>query len=131
MKIKKILPILLPPIIVLTINYTFIYIYSIWESFDVLMHTLGGIAITISVIQAKKVFKIQKETWWYHALTTIALVTLAATIWEFYEFIMDYIDLSRGIIFNRQPSVADTMDDYKNAILGSIATLAIYRNKKS
>ena len=129
MEIKKLLPILLPPVIVLTINYSFLFVYSIWENFDVLMHTLGGIAITISVIHAKKVFKINKETWWYHVLTTIALVTLAATIWEFYEFIMDYTDMTRGIIFARQPSVADTMDDYKNAILGSIATLVIYRKK--
>lgn len=129
MSTKKLLPIILPPLLVLSIDVVCRPLYAVWQNFDVFMHTLGGVAITISVIHAKKLFKIEKETWWYHALTTIGLVTLAATFWEFYEFIRDQIDHSNNILYIRQPSIADTMDDYKNAILGSIATLFILRKK--
>ena len=126
---KKILPIILPPVLVLSIDVVCRPLYGIWQNFDVFMHTLGGVTITISVIHAKKLFKIEKESWWYHTLTTVGLVTLAATFWEFYEFIRDEIDQANNILYTRQPSIADTMDDYKNAILGSIATLVFYKRK--
>ncbi|MBI4116725.1 hypothetical protein HY449_03190 [Candidatus Pacearchaeota archaeon] len=117
-KIVKILGFFMYPILLFLWNViiTLLGFYDSFPWLDIPMHFLGGIAVgysfflTLNYLQERENFQNKKI---YTAVFGIALVSLIAVFWEFYEFGMDYF-----FGLNYQLSVADTMLDFFLGILG-------------
>lgn len=103
------------PLFVLFAHYGTFFVYSFFPDYDVLMHFLGGCAIAVSWTVVRRELGV-REPWLYGVVTTVAMVALAAALWEFLEFIMDNIGWNFDGL--NQPSLADTMLDLLMGILG-------------
>lgn len=86
---------------------------------DIPLHLLGGISVAMSInylsrwLEASRLVIIRHR--FYRALLIVAMVTLVAVLWEWYEFLHDHFFGSRF-----QPSKADTMKDLLMGMLGGI-----------
>lgn len=91
---------------------------------DIPMHFAGGMAIAWGWMNILKYTKIVQPRFML-IITTVGVTMLAATFWEFFEFIHDQLNQSQQL----QPSIADTMFDYFNAIIGSlfVALMDVFR----
>lgn len=119
-KVVKILGFFMYPILLFLWNViiTLLGFYDSAQWLDIPMHLLGGIVVgysfflTLNYLQEKDNFQNKKI---YTAIFSVALVSLIAVFWEFYEFGMDYF-----FGLNYQPSVEDTMLDFFLGILGGV-----------
>lgn len=119
-KIVKILGFFMYPILLFLWNViiTLLGVYDSFPWLDIPMHFIGGIAVgysfflTLNYLQERDNFQNKKI---YTAIFGIALVSLIAVFWEFYEFGMDYF-----FGLNYQTSVEDTMLDFFLGILGGV-----------
>lgn len=126
--LHRLLPALLPPLLVLFVHYATFHIYTVWPDYDVVTHFLGGCSIAVSWSIIRRVLD-RDEPRWYGMLTTIAMVGLAAVLWEFSEFLMDRNGLFLGGFVN-QPSIADTMGDLFFGLLGGTAVAAFTTRRR-
>lgn len=113
------------PIFVLLLNFVALRLYLIWPDFDIPMHFLGGCAIAIGWMVIRRAMH-RVEPHGYAIMTTVAVVALAAVLWEFSEYLADRAGLS--LAGANQPSVSDTMGDLFFGLCGGIFTsfIAIY-----
>ncbi|MEK7184130.1 MAG: hypothetical protein AAB701_01280 [Patescibacteria group bacterium] len=119
MKSTTALKIIASPLLVLIISDIAVRmnLYERYELFDVGMHTLGGVSIAVSwMVFEQALFPKSDRPWWYGLIVTLGIVALAATVWEFYEFILD----QREMVAWRQLSLADTMGDYAAGLIGGL-----------
>ncbi len=110
-------------------------IYWLWPSFDVPMHTLGGIVSAwtgyrLWLLLKKEGFRLKPEGLLYVGL--IGWTSFVGIMWEFYEFIHDRIYPWQG---TSQPSVADTMGDFFFDLMGAVLfclvlCISLRKNKK-
>lgn len=93
---RELANILVVPTGVLAVHLVMAYvvgIYRAYPSFDIPMHTAGGISIGIAAVlfirtlQRKR--KLPALPWWFVVLFAVAMTALAATLWEFFEFSAD------------------------------------------
>ncbi len=114
----------IPPMIVfaihiLAINFQF---YALIPNLDVPMHFVGGMAIAASAIQLINFFEKNKfvtfNSHWLRPFILVALVCLAASIWEMSEF---SADLFLG--WHLQYSLFDTMKDMILGLTGGIVVI--------
>lgn len=97
---------------------------------DIPLHLLGGLSIAASVsyllrwLEANGRVIIRQR--FYQAFLIVAMVTLAAVLWEWYEFLHDHFFGSRY-----QPSKADTMKDLAIGMLGGALYCVSLLKKKS
>ena len=125
--------IFIAPFIVLSLHVFLIDLYTIWPSFDILMHFLGGASIAYG---AWVFFRILKEykllEHMPRLLEVFLLVTItsfAAVLWEFFEFTGGYI-LEIDFL---QMNLQDTMADLTLGLLGGVFVggyLVFLRNVK-
>lgn len=103
--------------------------YIIWPPYDIPVHFLGGVSMGIT---GYMLLKLCEKNNWIHIsnkllflLLIVCYVSLTATVWEFYEFLMDHY---LGT-FN-QPSIADTMGDMFFGLLGGAFAASFLLRKK-
>lgn len=96
---------------------------------DILFHFLGGLSIGVgfcnllSFFESHKAISFTDSMVW--RLLVVALVALAATLWEFHEYTLDFL-----IHTDMQPSITDTMADMFLGLLGGLAATFITHAKK-
>lgn len=117
------------PAVILLIHLILIYfnLYSIKEWIDIPMHFLGGFAVAFTY---RSILKILQKNNYLGKINNlilfifiISLVALTAVLWEFAEFIMDFI-----FKFNAQASLEDTMLDLFLGLVGGLAGFLIKDN---
>ena len=110
-------------------------LYSLWPWYDMPMHFLGGCAMGafalglwnegIEEVRFKGWLS-RHLKWWLVPLFVLGFVALVATLWEFHEFILDYV-LHQA--FTRQPSIGDTMVDFFLGLFGAMVATAVFYKK--
>jgi hypothetical protein len=108
-------------------SYTEFYWNSGWWWLDNPLHLLGGaclaFAAAILTTDAIKRKRLPKIPWYFFAAFIMGAVMIIGVLWEFYEFIFD--------VFNpvvvRQSSVADTVKDLANDLLGGFITVLFFK----
>lgn len=122
---------LLWPSVVLLIHVinTIFGLYWKLDRLDNLMHFLGGASIAASwlafasLLQSKDHLNIKSK--WLNILLAIGITALAAVLWEFMEFGMDYFF---GVVM--QPDLTDTMSDLALGLLGALVVALFKRQKR-
>lgn len=95
----------------------YLYLYDLHRNFDVVMHLFGGGAIAWSwILLNQYMFPKTQLPIMYQIIVAVGIVALAATCWEFYEFLFDIRD---GAPI-RQMSIANTMQDFACGLLGGL-----------
>ena len=95
----------------------YLYLYDIHQNFDVVMHLFGGGAIAWSwILLNRSLFPKVHLPITYQIIVAVGIVALAATCWEFYEFLFDVRD---GAPI-RQMSIVNTMQDFACGLLGGL-----------
>ena len=93
--------------------------YLIYPWIDIPMHFLGGLSIAFTGTLFFNFFKeegfIGINRRFLSVFLIVALVSLTAVLWEFYEFLMFYFF---GILM--QPSLNDTIGDLFMGLLGGL-----------
>ncbi len=106
-------------------------VYETHPNIDTPLHLAGGFAAAMLAIALhdnfKYIYKIGQTPKWYNLLFILGFVSLIAILWEFHEFIID-----RFIVLNyahavTQLSVADTMGDFLNGLIGATIGWWVYR----
>lgn len=112
------------PIFVLATHFfllLFFNIYEVFPWFDIPMHFLGGMAVSITYflilgyLQKKNYLRINSII---KIIFVFALVSLTAVFWEFLEFFVGY---STGL--GLQGDLNDTMLDLFLGVLGGLLTV--------
>lgn len=129
MNSKTLLHLILPPFIVLSIHVIFHQMYAIWPDFDIVTHTLGGIAIAYSATIFTRHFKVSAPTWLFYLLI-LGLVMGTATAWEFAEWLHDAYFHVINTPYAAQLGITDTMGDYLCALIGAAVTTPFFIDKK-
>lgn len=123
-KISILLRIFFAPFIVLGAHIFFVFIvrvYEFWPSFDILMHFLGGVSIAygawilFGILKRRKLFLYVPKL--LEVFFLVAITSLAAVLWEFFEFTGGYI----FGISSLQINLPDTIADLALGILGGMA----------
>ena len=117
---------IIPPVIVLALQYVRMFALPSRSEFDVLAHLLGGFAIAwMAMILLERWRRRDWITLYpfifrdYIVFSTVALI---GVIWEFWEFVMQAVT---GDLY--QPSIADTMNDLLMDLIGGILLIISYR----
>jgi len=120
---KKLIISIFPPVIVYAVNLILANgfrqnYYDVYSWLDIPVHFAGGMSIALffhlllnTYPQEKKI--INKFSPILQIISSVFFVCFIAVIWEFYEFIVDYIF---GTI--NQAGVSDTMGDLFFGVLG-------------
>lgn len=100
--------------------------YYAFPQTDIFFHFLGGVAIGNGFINMLRQLSRQKafvtadvHVW---RLLVVALVALAATLWEFHEYMIDYFFHTQ-----MQPSIPDTMLDMFLGLAGGLVAAHVFR----
>ena len=121
-KSVKLLGFFVPIILVLVIHYVFLFFgfYSRFSWLDIPVHFLGGFSFGIAyffvLLELEKNSKYLKLNKVSRFVFVVALVSLPAVFWEFYEFLLEYYT---GLNF--QGTINDTMLDLLMGILGGVS----------
>lgn len=106
-------------------------VYITWPDYDIPVHFFGGVSMAITgylLLKLCEKYKwIELKNKLIFLFLIVCYVTLTATLWEFYEFLMDHFFGT----FN-QLSIADTMGDMLFGMVGSVVGGAgmIWKKKK-
>jgi hypothetical protein len=99
--------------------------------FDIPLHFLGGMAISLSAYYLLEEFsnrqKFHNEFWGLRILLLVAITAMAAVAWEFMEFTFDNLAQTHF-----QPSLVDTIKDLAIGLNGGglVAILTLFKRKK-
>jgi hypothetical protein len=122
------------PVVVFAVHLFATYIvdlYHIFPGFDVPMHFFGGMSIAYSTYYALKLLQQKKLVGHLLPIAVVVIMVscaaLAAVLWEFLEFGLDYI-VYHSTHF--QPSIIDTMKDLFMGIGGAYVIAALTLLKK-
>lgn len=119
---KRFIKAFIAPALVFIIHLIFdkTQLYLTYEWLDIPMHLAGGFAIALmissllKIAEDKKMLKINNPL---RFLFIISFVALIAIFWEFYEFILDYINAT---IPNQELRFTDTIKDFFFGLIGAI-----------
>lgn len=110
------------------VDAEFRLIDKIWW-YDTMLHFLGGVwagILFIYLFSERWHFFDGKKNSLYTLLTILGFVALLGVAWELYEFMFDMTLGSKYILPLTQPSLADTMKDLANDLLGGMVTAIAY-----
>lgn len=102
--------------------------YTRWWWFDIPMHIVGGIVTTFCAYSFFKRIKksISLEPFALRCFVFIGSTAIVGILWEIYEF---FASLATGIVM--QPSVADTVGDLANDLIGAtLFCVLLFLSKK-
>ncbi len=126
-------------------SMAFLYFFSfffypslsrVWAEVDMPLHFLGGFLAGLLGIACWNAlgrrYGFKNVPSWVVALVAICFAALIATLWEFYEFGLDWYYQSRGLARSwHQPSLADTMMDLFLGLVGAaVSTLTLRTRSK-
>lgn len=99
--------------------------YKIHPNVDIPLHLAGGFGGAMLAIAVhddfKRRHKIGRTPGWYDLLFTLGFVSLVAIAWEFHEFVFDHTLVTNYRLAITQLSVADTIGDFLNGLIGAAA----------
>ncbi len=100
--------------------------YLTHPDIDIPLHLGGGLAAGMFAIALhddfKRRHKIGRTPRWYDLLFTLGFVALVAIVWEFHEYVLDRTIFTRYLQAISQLSVADTIGDFLNGLIGAAAS---------
>lgn len=103
------------------------------KQIDVPLHIMGGFAMSMLglAIHHQVSTKHHNKTmpWWYHFVFVVGFAMLVGVVWEFYEFVMDQTVNIRLQLPLTQPSLANTMKDLLDDLIGAMLAFWIFRKK--
>ena len=67
---------------------------------------------------------------WYDLLFVLGFVALVAIAWEFHEYVLDRTIVTRFNFAINQMSVADTIGDFLNGLIGAFVGFSAFGRKK-
>jgi hypothetical protein len=117
------------------------YAYYIYVWLDIIMHTLGGLAIGalclafwdkyIKTLELKKI-KWSGAKFLVELILLLGLVGLVGIAWEWHEFLLDLV-LNRYLADHQssQPDLGDTMADLWFDLVGGTLAWLIFRNRRA
>ena len=107
--------------------------YYHFKQIDVPMHIMGGFAMGMLGLaihhQISTRYHNKTSPWWYHFIFVVGFAMLIGVGWEFYEFILDqtvHVWLQQPL---SQPSLANTMKDLLDDLIGAVLAFWIFRKK--
>ena len=116
----------IPPTIVVVLQYARVFLLPGQSGFDVLAHFLGGFAVAWMSMVILERWRRRKwitiRPFIFRDYIVFSSVALIGVIWEFWEFIMQFLT---GDMY--QPSIADTMNDLFMDLCGAIVLIIAYR----
>lgn len=108
-----------------------------WSEVDMPMHFLGGFLAGLLGLACwafvRERYSVKNVPAWVVAILAICFASVVATVWEFYEFGIDWYYKSRGLARSwQQPGLPDTMMDLFLGLVGAaVSTLTLMRRKKN
>lgn len=108
-----------------------------WSEVDMPMHFLGGFLAGLLGLACwatvQKRYSIKNVPVWIIGVLAICFASLIATVWEFYEFGVDWYYQSRGLAHSwHQPSLPDTIMDLFLGLVGAaVSTLTLRTRSKT
>ncbi len=128
MNIKRIIPFFCVPLGLFVFHVVIDFGFGLYEVFpwiDIPMHFFGGAAIAIFIFGIYKELlrssQVAPMPLYIELAALVGQVALFAVVWEFAEFL---VDAQFGTMW--QPSLADTMFDLFNGLLGGAITGAFF-----
>lgn len=104
--------------------------YGVLPSTDIPMHIGGGLATGMFAVALhddfKRRHKIGKTPGWYDLLFVMGFVSLVAIAWEFHEYVLDRTVVTEFRLAINQLSVADTIGDFLNGLIGALASYVLF-----
>lgn len=111
--------------------------YAAFPDIDIPLHLGGGLATGMFAIALhddfKRRHKIGRTPRWYDLLFVLGFVSLVAIVWEFHEYVLDQTLLADFPSAVSQISVADTIGDFLNGLIGAAVSFLFFhatRQKK-
>ena len=105
--------------------------WTIWW-YDIPLHLAGGALVALLF------FYLFREKWhifdfrehpFAAFILAMGFVALIGVLWELFEYGVDVIVLAKHSFPSAQPSLADTMGDFVNDLLGGTVLFLIWRNR--
>lgn len=116
-------------LVVHLVLFTTTRLYWDYPNIDIFFHVLGGFSAAhgflnwLSLSETKKHIALSGSL--ATMITVLSLVTTIAVVWEFHEFILQHY---LGI--EMQPSIADTMLDLFLGMVGAVAAVCLFQDRK-
>jgi len=105
-------------------------VYDAHPNVDIPFHIAGGIAAGMFAIALhddfKRRHKIGRTPGWYDLLFTLGFVALVAIAWECHEYVLDRTIVADYQLAVNQISVADTIGDFLNGLIGASIGYAVF-----
>ena len=120
---------------VYALNRIFGWAYDVWPNVDIPMHILGG---ALAALLGLALWEWVRDRWNVKGMASAAVMAfmicfavLIATLWEFHEFLIDWWHVRAGVAHDilMQPSLADTMKDEFDGLLGAVIIALVMRKK--
>lgn len=109
--------------------------YLVQPSIDIPLHLGGGLAAGMFAIALhddfKRRHKIGRTPGWYDLLFVLGFVSLVAITWEFHEYVLDRTLVANYQFAVSQISVADTIGDFLNGLIGAAASYAAFGRRRA
>lgn len=117
-------------------------LYSRFHWFDVPMHIMGGFGVGMLALaiynQGIKDIKFKGRferhlAFWFVPLFVTGFVAIVAILWEIHEFVLDnWFAGAVQIVYRNytQASLADTMLDLLNGLLGALGSVVVFHRKR-
>lgn len=109
--------------------------YEVVPQIDIPLHLAGGFAVGMLALAILTDLRARKRLGaaprWFEYLFVVAFVTFVAVLWEFHEFLLDHTLVWLNHFERSQSSLADTMDDLFNGMIGgTVAFFCFSRARK-
>ncbi|OGL95346.1 hypothetical protein A2348_01435 [Candidatus Uhrbacteria bacterium RIFOXYB12_FULL_58_10] len=108
--------------------------YKMFPNIDIPLHLGGGLAAGMFAIALHDDFKrrhqVGRTPAWYDLLFVLGFVALVAIAWEFHEYVLDRTIVTRFNFAINQMSVADTIGDFLNGLIGAFVGFSAFGRKK-
>ncbi|MEI6510462.1 MAG: hypothetical protein WCO25_00280 [Candidatus Uhrbacteria bacterium] len=110
------------------------HVYERFPDIDVPMHVAGGFFVGLFAICVRNELLrrrlIARAPWWYDLIFAVGFVAVVAIFWELYEFVLDATYVASHHLMKSQISVADTVDDLMNGIIGAAFAFWVHGSAK-
>lgn len=104
------------------------------DQIDVPLHIMGGFVMSMLGLaihhQVSTNHHNKMAPWWYRFVFVVGFAVLIGVLWEFYEFVMDQTVHKWFELPVAQPSLANTMKDLLDDLIGAIAAFWVFQKEK-
>jgi hypothetical protein len=114
-------------LIFILLIHTFGSIYGWYWTYrwlDIPMHFLGGFWLAMVCVYLNRRLNVNTPQFIATAISILGFVALIGVLWEFWEFICDFLILHKQVL---QPGAADTIKDLFFDLVGGTAFILIFK----